>query len=109
MIRLLDKGSTTNLKGFKKDTKTTEGVLRFDDDHNIFLEPKIKEIQKAKEFSCPKCSKGKIIKGKTAYGCSNYKKGCDFVFPFEKIKVMAAGKKLSKELVLEILNSSVSP
>ena len=32
---------------------------------------------------CPKCGKGTIIKGKTAYGCSNWKNGCDFRQPFE--------------------------
>ncbi|SFG32635.1 DNA topoisomerase 3 [Prevotella sp. KH2C16] len=32
---------------------------------------------------CPKCGKGTIIKGKTAYGCSNWKNGCDFRLPFE--------------------------
>ena len=27
---------------------------------------------------CPKCGKGHIIKGKTAYGCSEWKNGCDY-------------------------------
>lgn len=27
---------------------------------------------------CPVCGKGTIIKGKTAYGCSNWKEGCKF-------------------------------
>jgi DNA topoisomerase-3 len=27
---------------------------------------------------CPKCKKGHIIKGKTAYGCSRWKEGCDY-------------------------------
>lgn len=28
--------------------------------------------------TCPKCSKGKMIKGNTAYGCSRWKEGCDY-------------------------------
>ena len=32
---------------------------------------------------CPKCKKGRIMKGKTAYGCSRWKEGCDFRAPFE--------------------------
>jgi DNA topoisomerase III len=32
---------------------------------------------------CPECGKGHIIKGKNAYGCSNWKEGCKFVLPFE--------------------------
>ena len=31
---------------------------------------------------CPLCGKGTIIKGKTAYGCSEWKKGCNFRKPF---------------------------
>ena len=33
---------------------------------------------------CPKCGKGTVIKGKAAYGCSNWKNGCDFRLPFEE-------------------------
>jgi DNA topoisomerase-3 len=28
--------------------------------------------------TCPKCGKGKMIKGNTAYGCSRWKEGCDY-------------------------------
>ena len=31
---------------------------------------------------CPLCGKGTIIKGKTAYGCSEWKNGCNFRKPF---------------------------
>ncbi|MBP5371948.1 MAG: DNA topoisomerase 3 [Bacteroidales bacterium] len=31
---------------------------------------------------CPKCGKGKIVKGSTAYGCSEWKSGCDYRVPF---------------------------
>ena len=31
---------------------------------------------------CPLCGKGRIIKGKTAYGCSEWKNGCSFRKPF---------------------------
>lgn len=33
---------------------------------------------------CPKCGKGTIIKGKTAYGCSNWKNGCTFKLPLKQ-------------------------
>ena len=32
---------------------------------------------------CPLCGKGTIIKGKTAYGCSNWASGCSYRVPFE--------------------------
>ena len=31
---------------------------------------------------CPKCGKGVIIKGRTAYGCSLWREGCDWRQPF---------------------------
>lgn len=33
---------------------------------------------------CPKCGKGEVIKGHTAYGCSRWKEGCDWRKPFKK-------------------------
>lgn len=33
--------------------------------------------------TCPVCGKGIIIKGKTAYGCSNWKNGCTYRVAFE--------------------------
>lgn len=32
---------------------------------------------------CPICGQGTIIKGKTAYGCSRWREGCNFRKPFE--------------------------
>ncbi|KAA6318370.1 DNA topoisomerase 3, partial [termite gut metagenome] len=31
---------------------------------------------------CPLCGKGVVIKGKTAYGCSEWKSGCAYRKPF---------------------------
>ncbi|WP_288956095.1 DNA topoisomerase 3, partial [uncultured Polaribacter sp.] len=117
IIRLIDKGCTTNLKGFKIDGKSTEGLVRFDDDFELKFEPKLKvtssTVQKSpqnrndntEKITCPECKKGTILKGKLAYGCSNYKSGCNFKFTFENIKKIANGKTLTKELVLEIIRS----
>ena len=112
LIRLIDKGCTTNLKGFMLDASSVEGLIRFDDDFNLKLEPKQKvilstpkeAILKPEKISCPKCKKGLIIRGSTAYGCSNYKTGCDFRFTFENLKKIANGKPLTKEFVIKTLN-----
>ena len=34
---------------------------------------------------CPLCGKGTVIKGKTAYGCSNWASGCTYRVPFEEL------------------------
>ncbi|MCO6501401.1 MAG: DNA topoisomerase 3 [Vicingus serpentipes] len=107
-IRLLQKGSTVNLKGFKSDSENIKGQLELNNSYNLVikeeeLKNKTTKATNSSSMICPKCKKGNIIKGKTAYGCSEYKSGCNFVFPFENIRTKAAGKPLTKELVYEIL------
>lgn len=46
----------------------------------------VKKKKKEKKLICPKCNKGAMLKGKSAYGCSEYKKGCDFIISFETLK-----------------------
>lgn len=106
--RLIEKGCTTNLKGFKIDDEKVEGLIQFDEQYNPILEQP-KSTKKATGTQdipiCPKCKKGRLIKGKTAYGCSAWKQGCDFKYLFSEIKEKAAGQKLTKELVLKIISS----
>jgi len=104
-MRLLQKGSTVNLKGFKNESGTVEGLLRFDDNFQLVLEPKTAKLKPIPDtLTCPKCKKGNVIKGKTAYGCSAYKDGCNFRFSFEELKKQAGDNKLTKGLVFNILN-----
>ncbi len=35
---------------------------------------------------CPVCGKGQILRGRTAYGCSNFANGCAFRIPFEEVQ-----------------------
>ncbi|MFN7100450.1 MAG: DNA topoisomerase, partial [Flavobacterium sp.] len=107
-IRLLQKGSTVNLKDFKTETGTVEGLLRFDENFQLILEPK-KTVAKAvpDELVCPKCKKGTVLKGKTAYGCSHYKSGCNFKVTFEQVRAQLQEQKPTKELVYAILKSSI--
>lgn len=107
-LRLLQKGSTVNLKDFKTDTGNVEGLLRFDESFNLILEPK-KTISKVipDELSCPKCKSGTILKGKMAYGCSNYKLNCDFKVTFDEVRTKLKNQKPTKELVYAILLKTV--
>lgn len=104
--RLIEKGCTVNMKGFIENDKKLEGLIRFDDDYKLVFEPKIKK-EIANRLICPKCNKGEILKGKSAYGCSAYKGGCDFNVSFEVIRASANGETLTKEKVLEIIKSKV--
>ncbi|SEK37016.1 DNA topoisomerase-3 [Aquimarina amphilecti] len=109
-IRLVKKGCTVNLKGFKSENGLTEGLLRFDDHFNIILEEKKTKLTTTTstpdQMECPKCKKGHILKGKTAYGCSEFKNGCDFRYTFEMLRTKTTGKKITKELVAKILKEN---
>jgi len=106
-IRLLQKGCTVNLKGFKSEIGKVEGLVSFDENFNLKFEAKKTSENKTPDtLICPKCKKGTILKGKTAYGCSEYKNGCNFIFSFDEIRKKAAGKTLTKELVYAILNGT---
>ena len=106
-LRLLQKGSTVNLKDFKTDAGIVEGLLRFDENFNLKLEPKKTESKITSDtLVCPKCKKGTIIKGNTAYGCSDYKPGCDFKVSFETVRAKLKDQKPTKELVHSILLES---
>ncbi|MDW3211364.1 MAG: DNA topoisomerase 3 [Reichenbachiella sp.] len=107
--RLLEKKATTKIKGFVLDGQKVEGVLKLTDTFGIEFENKSPKPKKAEADMppCPKCGKGTIIRGQTAYGCDQWKAGCDFRFAFEDIKARANGRPLSKELVLEIIRGNL--
>lgn len=44
---------------------------------------------------CPRCGVGRIIRGRTAYGCSAYASGCDYRMSFEEYE-QALGASLSR-------------
>ena len=44
--------------------------------HDVKYPPKKEPLP-----NCPNCS-SKLIKGKTAWGCSNWKNGCKFIIPY---------------------------
>jgi len=67
--------------------KEKKQVISFSEEQQKEVKKPKKKPQKLKEQTkdliCPKCKKGKVIKGKTAYGCSEWKNGCDFRISFE--------------------------
>lgn len=86
---LILKGKTPVIKGFIVEGNKVDGQLNFADDYTLQLQQQ-KTEQKAsqtpQELTCPKCKKGHIIKGNSAWGCSGYKEGCNLKVPFEFLK-----------------------
>ena len=108
--RLLSKGATVILKGFKKENQKINGSVKFDANFELELEAEVvktKASEQSNEMTCPKCKKGTVIKGSSAYGCSAYKSGCDFRYTFDQIRQKAVGHVMSKELVQKILNGAL--
>ena len=110
-LRLLQKGATVNLKGFQTAEGKVNGILVFDTDYKLILKKKkaksTENTSKEETLICPKCKKGTILKGKTAYGCSAYAEGCDFRYAFDAIRSKAKGKELTKELVFQIISAGL--
>ena len=66
-------------------TTTTEEDLKKKETTKKKTAPKPKKLPADDSIIgkvCPVCGQGTIIKGKTAYGCSNWKGGCKFRLPF---------------------------
>ncbi len=46
--------------------------------------PRAPRITKLEQVKCPQCGTGHIVRGRTAFGCSNYASGCRFLLPFSE-------------------------
>lgn len=64
--------------------------------------PRLKSIE---EIPCPVCGKGHLVKGRTAYGCSEYNNGCHTVLPFTEYPADLTPAKL-RNLVKKNFNPS---
>ena len=103
-LRLIEKGEY-DVKVFRDELKQmvvdlTNEVM-FSKDKTIALhddKPKKKEKKGIASLTCPKCKEGSILKGKSAYGCSKHKSGCDFVLPF-----VIMGKKLTEKQTTDLI------
>jgi len=50
------------------------------------------------QITCPKCNKGHLLKGRTAYGCSRYAEGCNFILPFAQYPATLSPAQLAAML-----------
>ncbi|GAB5527005.1 MAG: DNA topoisomerase 3 [Roseivirga sp.] len=55
------------------------------------------------EMTCPKCGKGRVLKGKNSYGCSEWKAGCDLRLPF-----IFMDKKLTEKQVERLVTKKAT-
>ena len=111
-LRLIERGEY-ELSTFKEEliqmvsdltNSVKKSYFRPISSHNpVEDKPKVVKPKKDKEkiviedSICPKCKSHKVIKGKKAYGCSNFT-NCGFMIPFE-----IGGKKLTDNQIYQIL------
>ncbi len=114
-LRLIEKGEY-EANSFMEEMKLMVRELVHEVKHERGASIKIEEEKKAprhttpkdtksskkesKELKCPKCKEGKILKGKTAFGCSNYKNGCHF-----KIDFINFDKKITSKQIETLIKS----
>ena len=91
--RLAEKGKTALIKGFKLEDDSVDGILELNSDFKISFQEAEPE-----KLVCPSCKVGEIVKGNTAWGCSNFRGGCKLRIPFE-----IQDKKLSESQVAQLV------
>ena len=58
--------------------------------------PRAPRIKSIGEIPCPVCGKGHLVKGHTAYGCSEFRNGCHTVLPFTEYPADLTPAKLAR-------------
>jgi DNA topoisomerase-3 len=99
IFQLINKKKTGWMKGFEAKDSQVEGRLLLNNEYKVELEIKEEEILK-----CPRCKEGRIIVGKTAFGCERFQAGCKTIIPFD-----IYGKKLTETQIKQLVKKGESP
>jgi len=104
---IISKGKSRIIKGFELDGKKIEAFIELDKNFlPQLIEHTKTETKETKlvieDLVCPKCGKGKMLKGKMAYGCSEYKTGCKTVISFTDLKEKFKTEVLTKAILKQI-------
>ena len=90
---LCRKGKSGGIKIIDSEKKEMSGHILLNSNFSLSFEPMVLE-----ELHCPKCKKGLIIKGKTAWGCGEFRNGCLLRIPF-----VYMGKELSESQMEQLI------
>jgi DNA topoisomerase-3 len=92
---LVTKKKTGVIKGFVSEGKKVDGIVVLTNSFQLELQK-----QEEEKLTCPKCKTGIIVKGKTAWGCTNFKSGCNMRLPLEYLSKKLTYSQI-KQLVLK--------
>lgn len=90
---LCQKGRSGEIKSVDSDGNISLGCVVLNADFTLSFEAKKQEALK-----CPRCKNGTIIKGKTAWGCADFRHGCTLRIPFSFM-----GKPLSDSQMQQLV------
>jgi DNA topoisomerase-3 len=107
IFTLINKGKSAVIKGFKVNDQKVNGYLELDNNFKPqFIkdtgEKKEKKVREKKPLTCPKCGKGQMLKGNSAYGCSRFREDCKFIIPFELLEKEYSVSELTAKALKEI-------
>ena len=60
--------------------------------------PRAPRITKLEQVGCPVCGTGHLLKGRAAFGCSNYASGCTFRLPFDDCPPDTTPAQINKKI-----------
>lgn len=95
--KIIEKGETDVIKGFKGRNGSFNAKISFNfknDEFKFIFENKVK----ISDLTCPFCNKGKIQETQKAFGCSEWKSGCNFT-------VWKNNNKITLETVEELIKN----
>ncbi|MCM1066070.1 MAG: DNA topoisomerase 3 [Muribaculaceae bacterium] len=55
-------------------------------------------VTRLEQVACPVCGKGHLVKGRAAFGCSEYASGCTFRLPFEECPAETTPAQVKKHI-----------
>ena len=55
-------------------------------------------VTEVEQIKCPLCKKGHLLRGRTAYGCSEFRSGCTFLLPFSECPADMPPAELAKKI-----------
>ncbi len=90
-IEVLD----TEKKGAEKKSAAKKSESQAADPAKPKTPRKKKAIESLEQIKCPVCGKGHLLRGRTAYGCSQYASGCSLRLPFDQYPAEATPAELA--------------
>ena len=85
-----------------KTPRAKAATSKPDSDGKAPASPAISDVS---QIACPLCGTGHLLKGRTAYGCSNFRSGCSLRLNFEQYPENISPDELSK-LITQTFNSN---